>query len=119
MLTLLLILFLAHLIALPDQASTSSSETSPRSPFVQRPRSTEFVRQVSPLTPCQRELRSGRYEEAIAQEFPQLQNNELSVTNGGVDGSLSCHCVSGSRMECNIVCLSNEMRRIITERLFP
>lgn len=44
------------------------------------------------LTPCERELQSGRYINAIAAEFPALQNGHPCVAPSGPNANIFCFC---------------------------
>jgi len=94
-----------------------SRPTSPRTPNPNSPGSTTPIRPPSPLTPCQMELRSGRYIARIAGQFPPMSNGQPSVTWRAAAKNIFCQCHTGTRMVCHIICTSPEMERIALARI--
>jgi len=95
----------------------SSRPGSPRTPNPNSSGSTTPVRPPSPLTPCQMEVRSGRYIARIAGEFPPMSNGQPSVIWRSAAKNIFCQCYTGTRMVCNIICTSQEMERIALARI--
>jgi len=92
------------------------SPTSDGDPRINRHRRFEARRN---LTPCQLELRSGRYQSGIAAQFPPLSNGRPSVI-GDIreeETNLFCICATATRMLCSISCRSAEIQRIVNRRL--
>jgi len=77
---------------------------------------------VTSLTPCQRELATMRYERAISDQFPPLQNGEPSVRPRGLNKNLFCLCATSNHyspiwMICAIAAYTHEHAVIINRRL--
>jgi len=99
---------------------TSSSRERPgyQSPIPSRAFFDPLARSP-PRTPCERELRIGRYPIAIAAEFPPLADGIRSVISSMPNRNMFCICSSPTRMVCSIICTSQEMQRIVRARLSP
>jgi len=80
------------------------------------------LQSIISLTPCQRELATMRYERAISEQFPPLQNGEPSVRPRGAEKNLFCLCSNSNDyspiwMICAIAVYTHEHAVIINRRL--
>jgi len=88
------------------------------SPFALPPVGTRRLSEDPPRpTACEQELRSNRYQNGIAGEFPNLPSGEPTIVSTGRNRNIACICVDPTHMLCNIVCTSTDMEAIMVTTL--